>query len=87
MFYCLFILNMYGMVEKISSSSKKASQRILRLVVEELFPNTGTNLASNLIVNLVAEIKEDYDHPELRFCNSSIAMELDIFLPEYTLAF
>ena len=55
------------------SACKKKSQRKLFEVVKKLFPNV--------------ECKFDYKHPDLVFDNSNARMELDIWVPELSIAF
>lgn len=52
---------------------KKTSQRWLLSRLTKLLP--------------VTKILEDYQHPTLRFGDSSVPMELDLFLPDLGLAF
>lgn len=71
--------------EKLSEgrAPPKSSQRILKLRVQEIFPNTG--ICATLEVDL-AVVHEDYLHPELQF-DSGHGMQLDLFIPKLSLAF
>lgn len=60
--------------EKFAAKNKKAEQRLLLVLVQELFPGK--------------EILEDYKHPAIGLEKSrGKKAELDIFIPELNLAF
>lgn len=56
------------------SSRKKSGQRWLVTVLQRLLPED-------------VKIYEDYKHPSLIFQASKKRMELDVYIPEYSLAF
>tara|TARA_Y100001968_G_scaffold239180_1_gene222604 strand:- start:353 stop:1147 length:795 start_codon:yes stop_codon:yes gene_type:complete len=55
------------------SACKKKAQRELFEIVKQLFPNS--------------ECQFDYNHPDMRFSETNARMELDIWIPEFSIAF
>lgn len=67
------------------SSVKKSSQRWLKVTLDQMFPNAGKiELSSRLIHK---EIHEDFMHPKMVFPNTQRGLQLDVFIPELSLAF
>jgi hypothetical protein len=60
---------------KVENFSKRASQRWLFVVLCEIFDDSKV------------EIKENYLHPATKYPSSKQPIELDIFIPEFNLAF
>lgn len=59
--------------------SMKPSQRILKVVIESIFPNTG------LEISLISGVYEEFKHMDM-FYPSGRNITLDVFVPEYNLA-
>jgi hypothetical protein len=59
-------------IANFANRGKRSTQRLLRLALEELFPNE--------------ELIEEYNDPRMRFPSSNAPMELDFYLPRLNLA-
>jgi hypothetical protein len=59
--------------DKLLEQKSKGSQRWLKRLLESLFPKT--------------EILEDFNHPKLTYRATSKPMQLDLYLPELSMAF
>ena len=64
---------------------RRASQRILKIKIQELFPNAGILVFQTFLYSS-SVVHECFVHPKLQF-ESGVFMQLDIFLPELSLAF
>ncbi len=62
----------------------KASQKILKYVVQQLFPSEGT---FSMPTERLKVICEDFIHPKMIFSITERNMQLDLFLPTLSLAF
>lgn len=63
---------------KLYGFMKKASQRWLYSIIRDLLPT---------YIKSTNDVYEDYHHSELRFEESGIGIELDIYIPSLKLAF
>jgi hypothetical protein len=73
-------------VKRFAESPGIASQRLLCSIVQKIFPDKGDFCNFGFVFTVFPVIREDYHHPSL-LTESGYPLELDIFIPELSLAF